>query len=201
MKHLDRISTAMELPYSTGKPAPVPFPGKYPTRIGMIVLWRTREGEERSWRYAGKPCALAVRKFYKILQHRGIILYYYIEWDQKWKITQTSQSFVQPTPQGVNQLEEGKSSIWMWTVYHPWSPIEKCDGLWLIERISHIHNISRVRGEHNSRRVYAPIRILGLDRVRRYRETTAVAIKSEEKKKSPVRTIPRGDLSWLRFEI
>lgn len=185
----------MAMPTAKMREAPSPFPGKYPTRIGMIVQWRTREGEERSWRYSGKPSRIAVKKFYKSLSHAGIILYCYLEWDRKWKIVHAMQEFRPYSNAPVHVTQQGMASIWLWCVYHPWTAVEHAVGRWLSEYSSQVHNISRTGAEGRGSRIYAPFKTLGLDRVRQYR----VLIVPPEKKPTPSPTPQRGADGWLHF--
>jgi len=174
------MSRALKLPKAGDFAIPAPFPGKYPTRVGMIVEWE-REGRSGVWRYVGKPNAIAAKRFEKEADKGGVRLLAVMEWDRAWKISETMLQWGEPRRAGARPGLQVVSP-WLWTVYHPWHDLRAAATAWMRGGVW-VHRIDCALGENT--RLYTASPAIGAIHITDYRRRVNVVGQQPQKKKKP----------------
>jgi len=187
------MTRAMKLPKAGDFAIPAPFPGKYPTRVRMMVEWE-RGGEHGIWRYVGKPNAIAAKRFEKEADRGGIRLLAVMEWDRAWMVAKTILGWDQPTRRGqVTSIPLQVVSPWLWTVYHPWHDLRAAATAWMRGGVW-VHRIDCALGANA--RVYGVSPEIGAIYITDYRRRVNVVGQQPQKKKkaAPTQWADYGDM-------
>lgn len=169
------LRKAMQLPTAPMWATPAPFPGKYPTRVGIRVERKGRRGKLEVWEYVGKPNGVVAKKFEWMLGRAGVQSVQWLEWDRAWRIVQASAGWQLPGSRGsvANMVPQRVVSEWLWRVYHPWHSISAVlVQRWMKERFW-VHRVNGIGGK--SVRVYANAEQVPMSLLAEYRRNVDVA--------------------------